>query len=119
MGMPVAAVFAREWIQAWNHRDVESLLSLYADDVEFRSRLVAKIVGDASGTISGKENLRQYFQKAFAAFSGELGLELTAVYQGVNSVVVLFQVHELKGAELMEFNASGAVCRAYAHGQAA
>ena len=36
--------FAREWVQVWNRRDLESLLSCYAEDVEFRSPLAAKNV---------------------------------------------------------------------------
>ena len=43
--------FAREWVQAWNRRDLEALLLCYADDVEFRSPLAAKLLGEASGTV--------------------------------------------------------------------
>ena len=40
--------FAREWVEAWNRRDLESLLACYSDDVEFRSPLAAKLLGDPS-----------------------------------------------------------------------
>jgi ketosteroid isomerase-like protein len=29
--------FANAWVQGWNQRDVEAVLSHYADDVEFQS----------------------------------------------------------------------------------
>ena len=109
--------FAREWVQAWNRRDLESLLACYADDVEFRSPLAAKLLGEPSGTVHGKANLREYFAKALAAFPGDLGLELLGVYEGVESVVVLFQVRGRRGAEVMEMNRDGVVRRALAHSQ--
>ena len=109
--------FAQEWVQAWNRRDLESLLACYSDDVEFRSPLAAKLLGDTSGTMHGKANLREYFAKALAAFPGDLGLELLGVYEGVESIVVLFQVRGRRGAEVMEMNRDGVVRRALAHSQ--
>ena len=85
------------------------------DDVEFRSPLAAKLLGDPSGTILGKANLREYFAKALAAYPGDLGLELVGVYDGVDSVVVLFQARGRSGAEVMEMNRQGVVRRALAH----
>ena len=113
----ISDAFAQEWVQAWNRRDLESLLACYSDDVEFRSPLAAKLLGDTSGTIHGKANLREYFAKALAAFPGDLGLELLGVYEGVESVVVLFQVRGRRGAEVMEMNRDGVVRRALAHSQ--
>ena len=113
----ISDAFAREWVQAWNRRDLESLLACYADDVEFTSPLAAKLLGDASGTVHGKANLREYFAKALAAFPGDLGLELLGVFQGVDSIVVHFQVRGRNGAEVMEMNREGVVRRALAHSQ--
>jgi ketosteroid isomerase-like protein len=110
--------FAREWIQAWNRRDLESLLACYSDDVEFRSPLAAKLLGEPSGTVHGKANLREYFAKALAAFPGDLGIELLGVFQGMDSIVVHFQVRGRNGAEVMEMNREGVVRRALAHSQA-
>ena len=109
--------FARTWVQAWNRRDLEGLLSHYADDIEFRSPLAAKLLNEASGTVRGKQNLREYFAKALAAFPGDLGLELLGVYQGVESLVVHFEVRGRRGAEVMEMNSDGLVRRALAHSQ--
>lgn len=39
MTITTSDAFARDWVQAWNRRDLESLLSCYADDAEFRSPL--------------------------------------------------------------------------------
>jgi SnoaL-like protein len=111
--------FARAWIQAWNSRDLEALLSHYADDIAFSSPLVVKLLGEASGTVHGKKNLREYFVKALAAFPGDLGLQFLGFYQGVESVVVHFEVRGRRGVEVMEMNRAGLVRRALAHTQAA
>src|SRR5262245_42487341 len=106
---------ANAWIAAWRRRDVDSLISHYATDVEFRSPLAAKLLADPSGTIRGRENLKSYFAKALAAFPGELDIELLGLYQGVDSIVVLFQARGRTGAELMEFDGDNVVRRAVAH----
>jgi len=46
MGMPSAETFDHEQVDAWNRRDLDALLSHYADAVELRSLLVGKLVGD-------------------------------------------------------------------------
>jgi ketosteroid isomerase-like protein len=113
-----AWIFAKQWIAAWKQRDLELLLNHYSEDVEFRSPLAARLLGAASGTIRGKDHLRTYFAKALAAFPGDLDIELLGVYQGVDSIVVLFEARGRKGAEVMEFDANNFVRRASAHAHA-
>ena len=118
MDVQQAEVFAREWVQAWNQRDLEAILSHYAEDVEFQSPLVVKLLGESSGTVRGKQNLREYFRKALAAFPGDLGIELLGVYQGMGSRLVQFQAKGRRAVEVMELNQEGKVRRAITLGQA-
>jgi ketosteroid isomerase-like protein len=104
--------FATGWIQAWNQRDLEAVLSHYTEDVEFQSPLVVKLLGETSGTVRGKQNLREYFRKALAAFPGDIKIELLGVYQGVNSLLVHFQAKGRKAVEVMELNQEGKIRRA-------
>ena len=104
--------FAKGWIQAWNQRDLEAVLSHYAEDVKFQSPLVVKLLVETSGTVRGKQNLREYFRKALAAFPGDIELELLGVYQGVNSLLVHFQAKGRSAVEVMELNEEGKVRRA-------
>ena len=46
--------FAENWLQAWNQRDLDAILSHYAEEIELRSPLGAHILGDPSGTVVGK-----------------------------------------------------------------
>ncbi len=97
--------FAKGWIQAWNQRDLEAILSHYTP-------LVVKLLGETSGTVRGKENLREYFGKALAAFPGDIEIELLGAYQGVNSLLVHFQAKGRKAVEVMELNQEGKIRRA-------
>ncbi len=118
MSITTDAAFAQEWVEAWNRRDLESLLAHYADDVEFRSPLAAKLLGETAGTVRGKQHLREYFAKALAAFPGDLRIELLGVYRGVDSIIVQFQARERRAAEVMEIDSDGVVHRAPAHVEA-
>ena len=104
--------FAKGWIHAWNQRDLETVLSHYTEDVEFQSPLVVKLLGESSGTVRGKNNLREYFRKALAAFPEDLEIEPLGVCQGVNSLLVHFQAKGRKAVEVMELNEEAKVRRA-------
>lgn len=112
-----AEALATEWIEAWNRRDPEAVASHYSEDVEFQSPLVVHLLSDPSGTISGKQNLKEYFRRVLDAFPGELGIELVAVYQGVNSMLVHFQAKGRRAIEVMELDSQGKIHRALTLGQ--
>ena len=104
--------FAKGWIQAWNQRELEAVLAHYTENVEFQSPLVIKLLGETSGTVRGKQNLREYFRKALAAFPGDIELELLGVYQGMNSLLIHFQAKGRSAVEVMELNQEGKIRRA-------
>lgn len=107
--------FTEEWIAAWNDHDVERVLSHYSDDFELSTPYIATIMNIPSGTIKGKEAARTYWRAAIKRVPS-LHFELVDVLIGVNSIVIYYDaVFGRKGAELMEFNASGKVHRSIAH----
>jgi len=112
MDAPHLDAFANSWIQGWNQRDLEAVLSHYAEDVEFQSPLAVRLLGVPSGIVRGKQDLRAYFTKAFAVFPGELHLVLLGVYQGVQSRLVHFEARGRRAMEFMELDADGKVRRA-------
>ncbi len=106
---------AREWIEAWNRHDLDAIISHYADDVEFTSPFVVKLLNNPSGTIRGKESLRSYFGKALAAYP-DLKFDLIQVLTGVDSVTVYYRsVKEMMAAEVMVLNSNGEIVRVMAH----
>lgn len=53
---------AEQWIACWNTRDIEGVLSHFADDAVFHSPKAAVIVG--RGKVEGKADLRAYWTRA-------------------------------------------------------
>jgi ketosteroid isomerase-like protein len=110
--------FAKAWLGGWNDRDLERIVSHYADDVEFQSPFAVHLFGEAFRTIKGKKNLTHYFERALAAVPGKIDFEFLGVFHGVDTFVVHFQSKTHKCAEFMELNHEGKVRRAMAHLQA-
>jgi ketosteroid isomerase-like protein len=109
------AAFADDWIAAWNARDLEKILAHYDEGIEFTSPFVARLQGDARGTLTGKDALRSYFQTALERFP-DLHFELLHLLPGVTSVVLFYHsVQNLLAAETMIFGTNGKIVRVLAH----
>ena len=88
-----AAAFARRWVTAWNDRDVEAVLSHFADDAVFTSPLADRVVPGSGGVIRGKDALRRYWIEALRLNPG-LHFELLGVYFGVDALVIRFRTQD-------------------------
>ena len=112
---PEAERFARAWLEAWNSHDLEAILAHYAEDIELTSPFVVQVLGDASGTIKGKDTLRMYVSMGLSMFP-DLHFHLIQVFTGVSSVVLHYRsVDDILAAETMVLNAQGRVTRVLAH----
>jgi predicted ester cyclase len=110
-----ASKLAIHWVAAWNAHDLDGILSHYNDAIELTSPVAAQLLGTPDGKISGKANLRAYFQRGLQAYP-ELRFQLEDVLWGVSSVV-LYYVNQ-KGthsAEFMELSATGKIIRVVAN----
>lgn len=112
-----AAKLAHIWIDAWNRHDLDGVMACYADDVVLTSPLVVTVLGNPTGTIRGKEELKSHICKAFLVFPN-LRLELLKVFAGVVSLVI--QYRGLQGkvvADVMMVNSRGEVNMVMSHGK--
>ncbi len=110
-----ADAFVREWIDAWNARDLERVLSHWADDCVFTSPLVVKVTGEASGTVRGKAALREYWRRAMEVNPG-LHFTLERTYVGHDSVVIGYRNHRGQAcAEMVRLGADGRAVAGMAH----
>jgi hypothetical protein len=117
MDHSIAEKIAAEWVLAWNRHDLPAILEHYADNVVFTSPFVVKLMGDATGTLQGKEALRVYFTKGLAAYP-DLNFKPLGVLTGVNSLVVYYEsVGGRTSAEFMELDSEAKVSRVQAHYQ--
>lgn len=110
-----AQQFAADWFAAWNRHDIDVIIRHYADDVQFASPFVTKILGDVNGVVHGKAALRDYFARALAAYP-KLKFEPGQIFVGVESLTLHYRsVNNLVAAEMMTFNARNQIFRAMAH----
>jgi ketosteroid isomerase-like protein len=58
--------FAREWIAAWNSRDLERILAHYEDDFEMSSPVIVTLAGEPSGKLKGKAAIGAYWAVVLA-----------------------------------------------------
>jgi ketosteroid isomerase-like protein len=82
--------FAEEWISAWNARDVDAVLTYYAEDVLFTSPTAQRVVPGSGGTVRGKQALRNYWTRALEG-NRDLHFELVGVYHGVDTIVLHYR----------------------------
>ena len=85
-----ALEFSRAWESAWNARDVEAVLSHFHDDVLFTSPIATRMGFASDGVVRGKEALRRYWNAALARVP-DLHFQVTGVYEGTQTMVILFR----------------------------
>lgn len=105
--------FARDWIDAWNRRDVEGVLLHYADEVEFTSPTALRVVPDSGGVVHGRTALRDYWVRALT-MNPDLEFTLIGVYTGIDTIVLHYR-NQLGGLvnEVMTFR-DGQIVRGHA-----
>jgi ketosteroid isomerase-like protein len=94
------AALGREWIAAWNSRDLERVLMLYAENAEMTSDKIIAFGFDSSGTLAGKARLRAYWGKGLELLP-DLHFTLIDTYVSPDSIVV-FYANE-RGAKICEY----------------
>jgi hypothetical protein len=110
-----ALKFAQQWVKAWNLHDLDKILAHYADDCELISPLVATVMNKPSGTLKGKEQIREYWEKALDRVP-DLSFELIEVLTGVNSITIYYQtIFGRLAAEVMFFDRDRKVVRTVVH----
>ncbi|MFB6449583.1 nuclear transport factor 2 family protein [Bradyrhizobium tunisiense] len=94
------AALGRTWIEAWNSRDLERVLTLYDEAAVMTSDRIPALGFDASGTLRGKDALRAYWGKALGLVP-ELHFSLIELFGSPDSVVV-FYANE-RGKKICEY----------------
>lgn len=115
MNRQQAEAFAQQWLSAWNSHDINAIMDLYADDVDFNSPFVTEMGIDIAGHISGKEQLRTYFKAALDKNPG-LHFDLQHILAGSHSVVMVYKrMNKSLAAEFVELNKDNKIQRSRSH----
>lgn len=106
---------ANEWVQAWNSRDLDEIMSHYHDDVVLVSPVVAQLIGEPSGTLRGKQALQSYFEKGLQAYP-DLTFELVDILWGLDTIILYYRNQRgTMTGEYMDIDSSGLVRRVVAN----
>lgn len=74
MGKSIIEEHIDRWTKAWNDHDIKSIISMYAENIEFSSPKIGhlmpekKATSDNKAMISNKQDLRRYFSIGLAKF---------------------------------------------------
>lgn len=107
--------FAQAWCEAWNSRELDTIMSHYAEIVVLTSPTAARLLNDPAGVVRGKNALRNYFAAGLKAYPN-LRFNLLDIMCGISSIVVYFaNQNGAKVSEFMEVDSDWKVTRVIAH----
>ena len=92
---PDLIVLGERWIAAWNARDLDRILALYADDAEMTSDGIVRLGFTVQGSVKGKQNLRAYWSKALALLPN-LHFVVSGFFTSPNENIVCIDTNFLK-----------------------
>ena len=82
-----------DWKAAWESRDVERIVALYAPDATHASHLVPRFLPEAGGAVCrGREQIAEYFRRALGRFR-ELRFALATVTEDATRSAVEYHRH--------------------------
>jgi len=110
-----AQIFADKWVQSWNNKDIEVIMSHYADSVVFSSPFILKAQINDRGSIHGKIELRKYFEKALEK-NPDLHFDLKHIMVGIKSITLIYtRKKTMLAAETMILNDEGKIAEGLSH----
>jgi hypothetical protein len=110
-----AQKFAKEWIESWNSHDLKNIMEHYSEDIEITTPMIKLAGGIESGSLIGKQSVKEYWNKALTKFP-ELHFELIEVASSVNSVALYYKsIMDKMAIEVMFFDDKGLVNKMIAH----
>ncbi len=101
--------FAIQWIEAFNSGDFTSVFTLYDDNFTMKSPFIIQRMNIESGTLSGKESIRPYWEKSLSA-EPRLEFRLIDVFVGVDTVIIYYEsIGRQYVCETFSFNNNGKI----------
>lgn len=100
------------WYTAWRARDVDAILDLYAEGVEFSSPFVTALGFSSDGVLYGKPMLRAYVEAALSR-APTLSFEPVSLCVGARGHTLLYRNHtRAMVCETHELDGDGLIIRA-------
>ncbi len=111
-----AKQFAREWVNAWNSHNLDRILDHYSDDFTIITPMAAKLYPESNGTVTGKSNVRKYWQIGLDKIP-DLKFEILDVLTGINGLTIYYinTATKKRSVEIMSLNSEQKVNKAIVH----
>lgn len=101
-----ARAIANEWIETWNTRNLEKILSHYTDSFEMQSPFILKMYPESGGKLVGKVAVGEYWERALQKYN-DLHFELLDVMFAVDSVCIVYKsVKDLRAVEWLQIEST-------------
>lgn len=106
---------ARDWIEAWNRRDLDGIVSRLAEEVEYVSPFVPRLTGSPEGRVVGKSAVGEYVARWLVAHP-KSHFKLLSVFSGVRSLTVHYRsVDDLTVSEVLTLSDSNLIVHVQQH----
>lgn len=114
LGLTSASVLDRDqagalvgrWLDAWNRHDLDAVMDMCADDIEFVSPFLAQMYDTPSGMLRGKGALRGWFAKALEQRDFHIDPPLY-VLTGVDTIVLVERIGGVVAANVFTVGRDG------------
>jgi ketosteroid isomerase-like protein len=94
------------WLDAWNHHDLDAVMAMCTDDIEFVSPFLAAMYDTPTGVLRGKDALRGWFAQSLETPDFHIDPPLH-VLTGVDTLVLVERVHGVVAANVFTVGADG------------
>lgn len=101
--------FAKRYYEAWNARNLDQIIALYHEDIEFSSPYIAALGFAPDGVIHGRDMLKLYFQRALER-APDLTFTAEMIFVGARGHTLIYRNHRgERTAEHHEMDALGSL----------
>jgi ketosteroid isomerase-like protein len=101
-----AAELVARWLDAWNRHDLDAVMDMCADDIEFVSPFLAAMYDTPSGALEGKDALRGWFAHSLENPDFHIDPPLH-VLTGVDTFVLVERIHGVVAANVFTVGGDG------------
>ena len=86
-----------KWINSWNAHDLKAIISLYAENIEFRSPKIKIVYPDkTNATIYNRKDLEEYFSLGLKRFSDLQFTPIDFIVKGNNILLEYYGLPDNK-----------------------
>lgn len=112
-----ATRFVTAWIEAWNRHDLDAVMAMIAEEVEFISPYLPMMTSSKEDRLLGKPALRGWFAQALENPDFRIDPPLY-VFASPDSVVLVEKIGDPIASNVFFFDDEGLVKRSIVHEQA-